>query len=154
MPDNENSGEKLPIACFHPADYLADELRARLMTTRDLAELIVDAKGSSDREYNVVKETLALNMWLVIWLSDRPDHWRNCLVGDLPEDLEKVWGTSAALWRNLDASFRAALDRGVPMERCEESEAWARQILEADDNPRFVDPENDGDPQHNPASGQ
>lgn len=126
---------KPPVICCHPAEFLVDELRARMMTTRDLAEMIA---GPTASEREVVTECLSLNMWIAVWLGDNRDHWRNCYSPDLPEKLSKVWGGSAQLWMNLDASFRDALDRGLPMSRCEESVAWAHQILEADDNPELI----------------
>lgn len=75
---------------FHPSEYIADELKARGWSVRDLAEAM-----PGDTEENHCAMTL--------YLAVGPDN-PGLRIGDA-NDLAAAFGTSADLWLNLERTW-------------------------------------------------
>lgn len=84
------------MSSFHPAIFIQDEMSARNWTVADM----VESMGVDDPH----KWVLAWDLYLTTKNHDvRFDV-------DSPEHLSKAFGTSAALWRNLEAAYLEAED--------------------------------------------
>lgn len=86
---------KLPA--FHVGEYLADELRARDWSIRDLAE-----RMAGDTKIN--EATIAFT--LAAATSPPGTALRKSVLGrDTAERIAAVFGTNAETWLNLDSEF-------------------------------------------------
>jgi len=82
---------RIPAECFHPSEYIQDELDARGWTLDDLA-----TRMGGDRALN----RLSLSLYFTVGPGE-PD----LLLGDCI-DLQRAFGVSAQFFRNLEKSWR------------------------------------------------
>lgn len=89
--------KKLAAECFHPFDFIAEEIAARGWTLEDLA-----ARMGGDYGINL----LALQMYDAV-------REPNCRMGDeTAEGLARAFGVSPQLFLNLERLWRAWAERG------------------------------------------
>jgi HTH-type transcriptional regulator/antitoxin HigA len=86
--------ERIPAEVFHPSEYIVEELEARGWTRDRLATEMRGEDWGTDR--------LAIDLYLEIGPTNP-----GCRLGAMADDLARVFGTSAELWRNLEASWLA-----------------------------------------------
>lgn len=83
------------IEAFHVGEYISDELEARGMTVRQLAELM---GGDVDENELTLELTIANVGGAACWMDE-----------ETAKGLERAWGTNAQTWLNLDAAYRRSM---------------------------------------------
>lgn len=89
----------ISAVAFPVWSYIRDELTARGWTTIDIA-------------YRMGGDTMTNLCCLDLLRDVAPHDTRLTLGADTAAGLANAFGTSAELWLNLDASFRAAVEAG------------------------------------------